>query len=480
LYELFDLPEHASTIEIKRAYKKLAVKYHPDKLSCIDDDDLKASSEHELIRINNAKDILLNEEKRAEYDTLLQELRSSANSTGASDELIVELDIPDGSDLDVEWDADSFSEATEESTEDATGTTAEVDDTTATYESNMPTYDPRPVQTPAPIPRAPAPAFSTIQRRFSTFCPKCGEENLSGGPFCIVCHTALDPSQPRTIPVDPVSRIPAQGYPSPIPPRIKCPRCGINNLSNSQFCRNCNLNLTYLHAQFQQRSPTRAAAPNLYSYPPPPPPTSTPTTQPTPPPNQRPVRTEKTINRGRIPCPRCGAFNLKSRDNCELCNASLKSMHSQHNEQSISEVTNPHTNTEEPSNIQAISCPRCGAQNLSNSEFCSGCNLNLKPYLKPMPNVPYDPTPEQVQTTPEPHKIECPHCGAMTSTDSECCQSCFKNLIRNKYYSPRKFPQSPSKPEVEIRNLGLQRCPRCSAPVHPQQRVCNNCGVAFQ
>jgi len=62
LYEILGVPRNASQEEIRRAYLKLAHKYHPDKTGGDKD------AEEKLKEINAAYDVLKNPEKRAQYD----------------------------------------------------------------------------------------------------------------------------------------------------------------------------------------------------------------------------------------------------------------------------------------------------------------------------------------------------------------------------------------------------------------------------
>jgi molecular chaperone DnaJ len=61
-YEVLGVTHEASSEEIKRSYRKLAVKFHPDK----NPDD--ASSEEQFKEIGEAYDVLMDEDKRAAYD----------------------------------------------------------------------------------------------------------------------------------------------------------------------------------------------------------------------------------------------------------------------------------------------------------------------------------------------------------------------------------------------------------------------------
>ena len=75
-YEELGLKKEATTNEIKRAYRQLAKKYHPDK----NPDDEQATGR--FVRIAVAYEILSDEQKRQEYDAQWdgQGRRQSANS----------------------------------------------------------------------------------------------------------------------------------------------------------------------------------------------------------------------------------------------------------------------------------------------------------------------------------------------------------------------------------------------------------------
>ncbi len=77
LYEILEVSEGASKEIIEKAYKVLAKRYHPDLQN--ENDKLKA--EDMMKKINEAYDILSNDEKRKKYDTELLKKRQNTTST---------------------------------------------------------------------------------------------------------------------------------------------------------------------------------------------------------------------------------------------------------------------------------------------------------------------------------------------------------------------------------------------------------------
>lgn len=65
LYSILNVSRTASQDDIKKAYKKLAIKYHPDK--CLDDTE-KRENEDRFKEINHAYSILSDPEKKQKYD----------------------------------------------------------------------------------------------------------------------------------------------------------------------------------------------------------------------------------------------------------------------------------------------------------------------------------------------------------------------------------------------------------------------------
>lgn len=61
-YQLLDVPRDAGAEEIKKAYRKLALKYHPDR------NDGSKESEERFKEITQAYEVLRDPDKRQVYD----------------------------------------------------------------------------------------------------------------------------------------------------------------------------------------------------------------------------------------------------------------------------------------------------------------------------------------------------------------------------------------------------------------------------
>ena len=55
-YKILNVPENATELQIKKAFRKLALKLHPDKT--------KSQNANEFLQIKNSYDILIDNNKR--------------------------------------------------------------------------------------------------------------------------------------------------------------------------------------------------------------------------------------------------------------------------------------------------------------------------------------------------------------------------------------------------------------------------------
>ena len=56
-YKVLEIEPTATDDEVKKAYKKLALKHHPDRVATLGED-IKLAAEKKFQQINNAKDII--------------------------------------------------------------------------------------------------------------------------------------------------------------------------------------------------------------------------------------------------------------------------------------------------------------------------------------------------------------------------------------------------------------------------------------
>lgn len=73
LYEVLSLEPTSDDKEIKKAYRKLAAYYHPDRVSLDDEIDTEEAMEM-MVMVNKAKEILMDPEKKPRYDSYIGDL----------------------------------------------------------------------------------------------------------------------------------------------------------------------------------------------------------------------------------------------------------------------------------------------------------------------------------------------------------------------------------------------------------------------
>ena len=78
-YEQLGVAKNASADDIKKAYRKLAIKYHPDK------NPGNKEAEEKFKEISVAYEVLSNPEKRARYDQFGHEAYTSQGGGGGAD-----------------------------------------------------------------------------------------------------------------------------------------------------------------------------------------------------------------------------------------------------------------------------------------------------------------------------------------------------------------------------------------------------------
>src|SRR5512136_1681820 len=79
-YEVLEIGKSASKDEIKKAYRKLAMKFHPDM-----NKENQKEAEEKFKEISEAYEVLVDDDKRARYDQYGHEGVSSTFGTGGFD-----------------------------------------------------------------------------------------------------------------------------------------------------------------------------------------------------------------------------------------------------------------------------------------------------------------------------------------------------------------------------------------------------------
>ncbi|MEA3560095.1 MAG: J domain-containing protein, partial [Candidatus Thermoplasmatota archaeon] len=85
LYEVLGIDRGAEVPTIKKAYRKLAAFYHPDKIALQPDIDPEEAAE-DMIKVNKAKEFLLNPELKADYDSYISDMDFSFDLGEDSDD----------------------------------------------------------------------------------------------------------------------------------------------------------------------------------------------------------------------------------------------------------------------------------------------------------------------------------------------------------------------------------------------------------
>jgi len=85
LYSILNVTETATTVEIKKSFRKLAQKYHPDKAGA----DRAKESEERFRSIADAYEVLSNDRDRREYDQrrLMHYSNTGSRHPGMEDEM---------------------------------------------------------------------------------------------------------------------------------------------------------------------------------------------------------------------------------------------------------------------------------------------------------------------------------------------------------------------------------------------------------
>ena len=81
-YELLEIKKDSTIDEIKRAYKKLAFKYHPDKNT---DNDNKEQNELQFKKITEAYEVLSDPDKKHQYDNPQLQMNNHAMHVNIND-----------------------------------------------------------------------------------------------------------------------------------------------------------------------------------------------------------------------------------------------------------------------------------------------------------------------------------------------------------------------------------------------------------
>jgi len=79
-YQILEIGRNASASEIKQAFRKLAKRYHPDKLHINFGPDEVAHAKHKFREVCNAYDVLQDAKRKSDYDRILQNIERQKKS----------------------------------------------------------------------------------------------------------------------------------------------------------------------------------------------------------------------------------------------------------------------------------------------------------------------------------------------------------------------------------------------------------------
>jgi DnaJ-class molecular chaperone len=74
-YKILGVPRNATPKQIKKAYRKLSLKYHPDK-------NKSKNAQSMFVKVSNAYEVLSDEKKRQQYDTFGEEGLNAGGGAG--------------------------------------------------------------------------------------------------------------------------------------------------------------------------------------------------------------------------------------------------------------------------------------------------------------------------------------------------------------------------------------------------------------
>ncbi len=449
-----DISSDAEPIEIKKAFKKLARKYHPDLVANSDDPNVKAKAERTMKQLNIAKEILLDPEKRSKYDL---KVRSSQIDDSEVSFVVSESD-EEIEELEIDWEFNEYFD-NDESLEDW-DTSDEYDNSTVipsppASSYSQPTYDPANANT---LGFEISPGVLFLQK-----CIKCGRVNFQGTPVCLGCGSSLifdkqryiSPGQGEESIFGPPTR---PGFkPSKRPEMIiikKCLKCGAANNNNSPVCPNCNSSMVY----YQRSIPRMNLDANGFLD-----------------------HRHSSLDQGIFECPKCGAENDPERKFCYSCYSNLQNIRREIILDSSLENSYQYSKPDSR-NDGYKRCPNCGEFNSKSRDFCLQCNTRLV-YNQPPMEIEVDNSDlnfEQIDKQIKNGKVECPHCGIENPIDKEICISCFKNILpRDKIHQMKKdiIDWAPTAAEVRREYYYSRICPRCGFENGSESKFCMKCGL---